>query len=125
MGDKSAGIQSPEYQINEEEYDLIKYNYEGDATAAGLNYYRALLLPFYQPSKNPPRFKSKTADFSILLLWGDKDIYMNKNMATMTKDYLPATEPASRVEMIPNASHWLQQDKPVEVIQRIREFLAE
>jgi len=125
MGDKSAGIQTPKYQLNDEEYDLVKYNYEGDATIAGINYYRALLLPFYQPKENLTQYKSINAGFSILLLWGEEDIYMNKNMAKMTKDYLPVSEPASRVEMIQKASHWLQQDKPSEVIKRIRDFLAE
>lgn len=122
---KEAGIQSLERALSDDELEFFKFMLGKETVSCGINYYRALLLPFYQPKPLPKKLESVDAKFPILLLWGDKDAFMNKQMAEMTKSYLPSTSPRSRVVMIENASHWLQQDKPEEVIKHLREFLSE
>ena len=126
MGSKEAGIQSSAYKLDEEDYEVVKYILEGGATTGGINYYRALLLPFYQPPEgNFTKYKTTNLSVPILVLWGVKDAFLSTKMALMTRDYLPVTQPASRVDMVNCTSHWIQQDQPKLTCQKVREFLSE
>ena len=126
MTSEAAGIQSKQHALGAEELELIKYTLEGETLTSAINYYRALLLPFYQPKQESlPKQETVNAKFPVLLLWGDKDAFMNSKMAEMTKAHLPPSDPPSRLVMFDGASHWLQQDQPYKVIKTIREFLSE
>ncbi len=85
------------------------------ALTAALNYYR-----------NVVQDHSETATRGILkiptlMIWGEEDQALGKELTEGTEAYVEDF----RIRYIPNCSHWVQQERPQEVNQYIREFLAE
>jgi pimeloyl-ACP methyl ester carboxylesterase len=85
------------------------------ACTAAINYYRAA---FRYPD---PRWQSlPRITVPTLLIWGEQDHYLG---IRLTQDLEPWIENL-RVERLPNASHWVQNDAPERVNQLLLEFLA-
>lgn len=57
-----------------------------------------------------------------LLLWGEKDAFMEVEMAEVTKIYV---KNYFRLTILSEASHWLQQEQPDIVNKLIWTFLKE
>ena len=57
----------------------------------------------------------------VLVIWGDKDKFLGKEMADPPKELVPN----ARVVHLPNASHWVQNDAADEVNRLLLEFVRE
>ena len=77
---------------------------------AGLNYYRAAFRYFRDSCRAPQSVPAPT-----LVIWGEQEAYLNSTLL----DRLDRWVPDLRVERIPDASHWVQNDVP----ERVNELL--
>lgn len=82
------------------------------ALTAMLAWYRALPST---PSRPPRRIAVRT-----LILWGDRDSALDRSLA---EDSLGLCD-AGTVRHFPDATHWLQHERPAEVHDSITAFLA-
>ncbi len=81
-----------------------------------LNYYRAAVR---RPPR--PRVTSRPISCPTLVIWGDKDRYLDRSLADPLERFVPAL---SEVIHLPGASHWLQHDEPDEVNRLLVEFYS-
>jgi len=77
-----------------------------------INYYRNLIF-----SDSVPR---SPVTVPVLLIWGEKDAYLNKSMAALSEKFVENFS----LCMIENATHWVQQDAPEIVNKKIRDFVG-
>ncbi len=85
------------------------------ALTAMINYYRCNFKLF--ADKNEKVWG--ILDISTLMIWGEKDIALGKELTYGTDAYVRDL----RIKYIPNCSHWVQQEQPALVNQYMREFL--
>ena len=85
------------------------------ALAAGVNYYRALVRHARANLRSVRRI-----DAPVLVIWGERDRYLGRELADPPRAWVPNV----RIERLPNASHWVQQDEPARVNELLIEFLA-
>jgi len=85
------------------------------ALTAAIHYYRAALR---WPSDlyGPPQ----TVSAPTLLIWGEKDRYLGLDLTRGLEAWVPNI----RVERIPSASHWVQNDSSETVNRLLVEFLS-
>jgi pimeloyl-ACP methyl ester carboxylesterase len=85
------------------------------ALTATLNYYRALL-------RNPrePRALLKRIETPVLVIWGERDRFLSRKLAEPPRLWVPNL---LRVERLREASHWVAEDRPVEVNTLLLNFL--
>jgi pimeloyl-ACP methyl ester carboxylesterase len=83
------------------------------AMTCGMNYYRAA---FRQPKEQA---QPRIIDAPVLVIWGEQDRYLGKELADPPSDLVPN----ARVERLPDASHWVQNDRPDRVNQLLLDFL--
>lgn len=88
----------------------------GAATAA-MNYYRAAIRRG-AVGRSP---KARRIDCPVLVVWGDKDRFLGKNLATPPARFVPN----ARVEHLPESSHWVQNAAPERVNALLLEFAGE
>jgi pimeloyl-ACP methyl ester carboxylesterase len=95
------------------------------ALTGGLNYYRA--SPLYPPSPADPgatKVKLEAKDFIVrvptLVLWGEKDRALLPSML----DGIEAVVPGVKVVRVPEATHWVMDEKPGLVNAEIRKFIS-
>lgn len=81
----------------------------------GLNWYRALVRNRRPLPEPVPPVQAPT-----LLVWGEKDIALGKDLTYGTEEFVPNL----KVEYLPEASHWVQQDEPWTVNRQILSHLA-
>ncbi len=85
------------------------------AMTAMLNWYRSLVLhpppPLYQPRVRVP----------TLILWGVRDIALTEVMAKQSLDYCDD----GRLELFPEATHWVQHDERDAVNARLIAFFSD
>ncbi len=87
------------------------------ALTAAINYYRRGLFNSGGIFKGTGlRVQAPT-----LLLWGEEDTYLGKELVPGTERFVPNL----RVHSIPGCSHWVQQDRPDIVNAQLRAFLME
>lgn len=86
------------------------------ALTATVNYYRALVR------RNPLglRARLRRIEAPVLVIWGERDRYLEAGLATPPRRWVPN----ARVERLPNASHWVQLDRPERVNALLLEFLS-
>jgi pimeloyl-ACP methyl ester carboxylesterase len=85
------------------------------ALTAPINYYRAL-------ARRAPALARKLRrriEAPVLVIWGQRDLFLVPELARPD----PALVPDVRVERLPDASHWVQQDRPERVNALLLEFL--
>ncbi len=78
-----------------------------------LNWYRALL------QADVPDPSSPIVDLPMLLLWGTQDPYLHAEMAPRSIEYCTA----GRLELLEDATHWLQHEIPDRVNELLLAFL--
>jgi epoxide hydrolase 4 len=85
------------------------------ALTATLNYYRALL-------RNPKGTRAllKRVEAPVLVIWGERDRFLNRGLAEPPRLWVPNL---LRVERLPDASHWVAEDRPLEVNALLLDFL--
>ncbi|HVP29336.1 MAG TPA: alpha/beta hydrolase [Myxococcota bacterium] len=91
---------------------------EPGALTAMVNYYRALVRgggAERQRSLGFPRI-----DVPVLLVWGEHDSALGKELTIGTEQHVSDFT----LRLLPNASHWVQQDAPDEVNAILREWLG-
>jgi len=82
-----------------------------------LNYYRAAARGTLTASLPKP----KVIGCEVLVIWGENDIALGKELATPSPKWVPK----ARVEFLPNASHWVQNDEPNRVNDLLVSFCRE
>ncbi len=85
------------------------------ALTATINYYRALA----RQAPALTRGFLRRIEAPVLVIWGEKDIFLVPELARPN----PAWVPDARVERLPDASHWVQQDRPERVNALLLDFL--
>ena len=80
-----------------------------------LNYYRAAMR-YPSDVYGPPQ----RVEVPTLLLWGERDPFLGVRMTEGLDRWVPDL----RVERIPDASHWIQNDVPERVNGRLIEFFG-
>jgi epoxide hydrolase 4 len=85
------------------------------ALTAALNYYRALL-------RNPreTRARLQRVEAPVLVVWGEKDRFLSRRLAEPPRLWVPNL---IRVKRLPDASHWVAEDRPLEVNTLLLDFL--
>jgi epoxide hydrolase 4 len=85
------------------------------ALTAGLNYYRALLWGGTWGLRRAFR----RIDAPVLVIWGEHDPYLGIELAAPDLTWVPH----ARVEYLPDAGHWVQNDRPELVNALLLDFL--
>ena len=85
------------------------------ALTATLNYYRAFL-------RNPRETRAllKRIEAPVLVIWGERDRFLSRKLAEPPRLWVPNLLP---VERLPDASHWVAEDRPLEVNTLLIDFL--
>ena len=99
--------------------DIAKYKEalrRPGALTAAINYYRAALRWPGDLYGQPQSVSAPT-----LLIWGEQDRYLGSDLTEKLETWVPDL----RVERIPGASHWVQNDVPEIVNRLLIGFLAE
>ena len=101
-----------------EEFDRYIEAWSQSGAAAGMiNYYRSSVRQ--SPKKAEAALRPITAP--TLVIWGEKDRYLNPDLAEPEHDDVPNLD---RVERLPNASHWVHHDEAERVTQLLADFYA-
>lgn len=108
--DGDHGPMSPE-----EERRYIAAWSQPHAFKSMINWYRAAV-----------RVRPRTLDHTritvpILLIWGDKDQFLDRSLAEQSMAYCDS----GRLVHVPEASHWMHHERPDKVATLIHEFLTE
>jgi epoxide hydrolase 4 len=85
------------------------------ALTASLNYYRALLR--YQ---RETRAMLQRVEAPVLVIWGERDRFLSRRLAEPPRLWVPNL---IRVKRLPDASHWVAEDRPLEVNTLLLDFL--
>jgi pimeloyl-ACP methyl ester carboxylesterase len=85
------------------------------ALTAAINYYRALA----RRATSLARALRRRVRAPVMVIWGQRDLFLVPELARPD----PALVPDARVERLPDASHWVQQDRPEKVNALLLEFL--
>ncbi len=85
------------------------------ALTATLNYYRALL-------RNPGETRAllQRIEAPVLVIWGERDRFLSRRLAEPPRRWVPNL---LRVERLQDASHWVAEDRPLEVNTLLLRFL--
>jgi pimeloyl-ACP methyl ester carboxylesterase len=86
------------------------------ALTAALNYYRAA----FRLRKQRATFQRPVAA-PTLVIWGDRDAYLGPRLTEGLQQWVPHV----RVEHLPDASHWVQNDAPERVNRLMLDFLRQ
>ena len=84
------------------------------ALTAALNYYRAAMRRVFT-GRVP---KTVVIECPVLVIWGDKDRYLGKELADPPARFVPN----ARVVHIPDAPHWVQAAAPDQVNHHLLKF---
>ena len=86
------------------------------ALTATINYYRAAV------QRNPlsAREQLRRIDAPVLVIWGEQDRALGPELAEPPHAWVPN----ARVERLPDASHWVQNDRPERVNALLLDFLG-
>lgn len=85
------------------------------ALTSAMNYYRSIIRRA-ATAKTP---KTVRIDCEVLVIWGDKDRYLGKELATPPARFVPN----ARVIHVPEASHWVQHDAKERVNDLLVDFV--
>ncbi len=106
--------------VTDEEIDHYRaaFGRPGVATAA-INYYRNLITRrALRGSRRPSNHQRITAP--TLLIWGEQDRALGVQLATRNEEFVEHLT----VLRLPNAGHFVQEERPREVNEAIRTFLT-
>jgi pimeloyl-ACP methyl ester carboxylesterase len=85
------------------------------ALTATINYYRALLR---YPGE--PRALLQRVEAPVLVIWGERDRFLSRRLAEPPRLWVPNL---LGVKRLPDASHWVVEDRPLEVNTLLLDFL--
>ncbi len=84
------------------------------AIRAMINWYRAALR-FSDPQREPKSWKTTVP---VLLIWGEEDRFLSKEMAKPSLEYCEQ----GRLVSLPGVSHWVQHEEPARVVELFKEW---
>jgi pimeloyl-ACP methyl ester carboxylesterase len=87
-----------------------------EALTASLNYYRTLLR---YPGET--RALLQRVEAPVLVIWGERDRFLSRRLAEPPHLWVPNLV---RVKRLSDASHWVAEDRPVEVNTLLLDFLS-
>lgn len=87
----------------------------GEGLRGGIAFYRAA----FRGGLGALRPKVSRIDCPVLVIWGERDLALGKELATPPSRMVPD----ARVEFLPDASHWVQVDSPARVNALLVPFL--
>jgi epoxide hydrolase 4 len=82
---------------------------------ASLNYYRAILRNLREM-----RALLQRVEAPVLVIWGEKDRFLSRRLAEPPRLWVPNL---ICVKRLPDASHWVAEDRPLEVNTLLLDFL--
>jgi len=85
------------------------------ALTATINYYRALA----RRGPTVARALRRRIEAPVMVIWGQRDLFLVPELAKPD----PVWVPNVRLERLPDASHWVQQDRPEKVNALLLDFL--
>jgi pimeloyl-ACP methyl ester carboxylesterase len=94
--------------------------WQKNAMTSMLNWYRAVFRSALREPWNPQRIQPRRVTPSTLILWGENDMALCKEMAQLSLDLCDQGE----LVTFPHATHWVQHDEAEEVTRRLVKFLA-
>ena len=107
----------PEREGAFSEADIDRYvqALSGGSTTAALNYYRALMW------RSPFSLKRALRPIGrpVQVIWGSRDRHIGQEFSRPSESFVPDF----RYDVIDDASHWVQIDRPAKVNARLKEFL--
>ncbi|KAF8355751.1 hypothetical protein PRIPAC_97374 [Pristionchus pacificus] len=107
------GLKNKE-NFTQEDMEAWKYTFsQPEALTSAINYYRC---QYQYPEKG---LKLGKCIPKTLIVWGDGDKFLVRENAELSVQWCEN----ATLRMIPGASHWVQQDEPALVNERIDEFL--
>ena len=85
------------------------------ALNATINYYRALL-------RHPAGTRAllQRVEAPVLVIWGERDRFLSRRLAEPPPLWVPNLVSVTR---LPDASHWVAEDRPLEVNSLLLDFL--
>ena len=94
------------------------------ALRGGLNYYRAAgmgeqVAAAGAPEEYESKIASQTVQVPTLVIWGENDAALLSSLTRGLSEWVPDL----RVEIVPDAGHWVPFERPEEVNRLIREFV--
>lgn len=108
MTDPHGGIQSKTHQLTAEDVEAFLYSFsQPEALTGPLNYYRNIFSSSFA--------KRQDVTVPTLLIWGEKDAFLEVGMLPYMEQYV---QKHLQKSVLPEASHWVQQDQP-EVVNRL------
>ena len=87
------------------------------ALTAAINYYRALA----RRAPAVARALRRRVGAPVMVIWGQRDLFLIPELACPDPEWVPD----ARVERLPDASHWVQQDRPERVNALLLSFLGD
>ncbi|XP_074836192.1 epoxide hydrolase 3 [Carettochelys insculpta] len=115
LAGRRAGTQSPERRLTTQELEAYIFGFsKPGALTPPLNYYRNIF------SRSPMACEDVLVP--TLVIWGENDRYLEAGMIPFLEQYV---RKRCRVELIPEAGHFVQEDQPHKVNQLIWSFLQE
>jgi epoxide hydrolase 4 len=95
------------------------------ALRGGLNYYRAARMGEQVAAGGVPeeyarKLTSQTVEVPTLVIWGENDAALLPSLTRGLSEWVPRL----RVEIVPDAGHWVPYERPDVVNRLIRDFVA-
>jgi pimeloyl-ACP methyl ester carboxylesterase len=105
-----------ENRISDEDLEALKYVWsKKGAFTPPLNYYRCALSP--HSLLHPVKLPKITCP--TIIIWGENDLALEKDLPELCRPYVENIS----IKYIPDANHFVQQDRPDEVNQYMKTFL--
>ena len=107
--------------LPDSDLDVYVNEYGRTGFQGGLNYYRVTTGP--KGTRDVDIFAAKKLEIPCLFLAGEKDwgVCQTPNSIQQMRD---ACASSLEVRFIPDAGHWVQQERPEEVVREILKFLS-
>lgn len=109
--------------LTEEDLNVYTTEYARTTFQGGLNYYGYRIIPQLELYM----FMNKLVEIPVLFISGEKDwgMYQSPGELDRMRIACPKMAPGSKgCKIVKGAGHWVQQEKPSEVIDILSEFLA-
>ncbi|PAA86653.1 hypothetical protein BOX15_Mlig013242g1 [Macrostomum lignano] len=104
--------------VNQQELDAFKYTFSSATALTGpINFYRAA---FRYPSRGAEGGSRKQLTVPTMLVFGANDKYITQEAAKLSGKYCSQME----FQLVPQASHWVQQDAPDQVNRLLIRFFG-